>query len=98
MLFANEGNTAVESGVVIHFGDGQGEFANRPALHLPGMCSSGLELADLDQNGHLDIVLANKYLQVLQLPRSSEPISARHAERMCFGLEPVCAGSLQGVR
>ena len=61
ILFANEGNTESESGVTIYFGDGKGDFTERRSQLLPGICSSGIEAADLDGDGFADLVLANAF-------------------------------------
>ena len=61
IVFANEGNMESESGVTIYFGDDKRNFSGRKPVKLPGLYSSALSIEDLDQDGHVDIVLANKY-------------------------------------
>jgi len=61
ILFVNQGNDLSESGVVIYLGDGKGNYHERHSTKLPGIYSSSIAVADLNADGHLEIILANMY-------------------------------------
>ena len=57
----NEGNTPAESGVVIYLGDGKKNYGERRSVKLPGTSCSSVEVADLNADGHVEIVVANMF-------------------------------------
>ncbi len=61
VIFANEGNTEAQSGVMIYLGDGKGGFSEHRRLKLPGVYSSAVNVADLNADGYVEIILANMY-------------------------------------
>lgn len=61
ILFANEGNVESESGVLIYLGDDSGRYSADRRIELPGVHTSTVEVADLDADGHDEIVVANLY-------------------------------------
>ena len=61
LIFANEGNTDDDGGVLIYWGGSQGSFSERPATHLPGERSSAVAVADLNGDMIPEIVVANAY-------------------------------------
>ena len=64
IIFSNEGNAEDKSlsGAAIHFGDGKGNFFNKPNLLLPGIFSSSVAIKDLNNDGFQEIVLANRFI------------------------------------
>ena len=74
IVFANEGNSQDQSGVRVYLGDGKGNFAKERTIWLPGIYSSAVDIADLNADGHLDIVVANKYRleDKLEIPTSDK--------------------------
>jgi FG-GAP-like repeat len=61
LAFANEGNSAKDGGITIYWGTLQGKFSAGHSQQLPGEFSSGLDVADFNGDGHLDMVLANAF-------------------------------------
>lgn len=61
VIFANEGNTEAESGVMIYFGDSSGTFSAARRKELPGIYTQGVTVADLNADGYEELVLANTY-------------------------------------
>ncbi|MEO7652164.1 MAG: VCBS repeat-containing protein, partial [Bryobacteraceae bacterium] len=61
IIFANEGNTDSESGVVIYWGAQGGNFTADRSQALPGQRSSAVAVGDLDGNGYSDIAVANAF-------------------------------------
>ena len=60
IVFAMEGNEEKESGALIYFGNGKGGFNEKPSVHLPGIYSSGVTIADLNADGRFELILTNK--------------------------------------
>jgi len=60
LLFANQGEEPANSGVLIYWGSEKGEFSIERKQFLPGIGTSALAAADLDADGHLDVLLANE--------------------------------------
>ena len=61
ILFVNEGNNEAQSGVVVYLGDAAGNYSDDRRIELPGVYSSAVTVADLNQDGHEEIILANMY-------------------------------------
>jgi len=60
LLFANQGQAADNSGVLIYRGSANGDFAADRKQSVPGIGTAAVAAADLDQDGHLEILLANE--------------------------------------
>ena len=60
ILFSMEGNARDDGGAIISYNDGKGGFSEKQSLHLAGMASSDLAVANLNGDGYPDIVLANR--------------------------------------
>ena len=61
IVFANQGNDNHDSGAMVYWYDEQGQYSPERMTSLPGLGSSALEVADLDGDGHPEIVLANSF-------------------------------------
>lgn len=61
ILFGNEGNVEAESGVAIYLGDGSRNYSAKRRIQFPGVYTSAIDVADLDADGHLEIVVANLF-------------------------------------
>ena len=61
LVFANEGNTDAEGGALIYWCSRDGDYTQRPSIHLPGERSSAVTVADLNRDGFPEIALANSY-------------------------------------
>ena len=61
IVFSNEGNCEPESGATVYYGSKAGVYDEDHSAKLPGIYSSGVEVADLNSDGNIDIVLANKH-------------------------------------
>lgn len=61
IVFANEGNTEAESGAIVYWGNSSEEYAELRSTRLPGERSSAVAVADLNNDGVLEIILANAF-------------------------------------
>ena len=91
ILFANEGNVEAESGVAIYLGDASGAYSEQRRIQFPGVYSSAVEVADLDADGHDEIILANLY----RLKRKHDPPTGNDVETHSVS-SYVYHGSSQG--
>ena len=60
IVFANQGGEASSSGVLIYWGSAKGDYLAERKQFLPGIGTAAVAMADLDKDGHLDILLANE--------------------------------------
>ena len=60
IVFANQGGEASSSGVLIYWGSAKGDYLAERRQFLPGIGTAAVAMADLDKDGHLDILLANE--------------------------------------
>jgi len=60
IVFANQGGELENSGVLIYWGSAQGGYVAERKQLLPGIGTAAVGMADLDKDGHLDILLANE--------------------------------------
>ncbi len=79
ILFANEGNSESDSGVMIYLGDPAGNYSDRRLIELPGVSSSAVTVADLNEDGHADIVLANAF----RLHEKPDPPTGNNVQTYC---------------
>ena len=59
LVFAEEGNQNDEAGICIYWGDGKGNFNNRPPSRLPGERTVAVAVEDLNGDNWPEIILAN---------------------------------------
>ena len=79
ILFANEGNSESDSGVVIYLGDPTESYSDRRRIELPGVYSSAVTVADLNGDGHNEIVLANAF----RLHKKPDPPTGNNIQTYC---------------
>lgn len=60
LLFANQGEEAGNSGILIYWGSANGGYEADRKQFLPGIGTAAVAAADLDKDGHLEILLANE--------------------------------------
>ena len=60
ILFANQGEEAGNTGILIYWGSAKGDYLAERKQFLPGIGTAAVAMADLDKDGHLDILLANE--------------------------------------
>jgi len=61
ILFSNEGEGQNAGGVIIYWGKLQAEYSEDRRTSLPGERSSAVAVADLNQDGFPEIIVANRY-------------------------------------
>lgn len=64
IVFANEGSDDDQGGAIIYWGSSKATFTENRKTRLPGIRSSAIAIADLNQDGFAEIILANRYLPV----------------------------------
>jgi hypothetical protein len=62
---------ATPAGVIVHLGNGDGTFQGAPSTVAPGAVALAVATRDLDDDGHLDLMITDSLAKTLQVHRGA---------------------------